>query len=234
MAISVHPEQVEEEVLGDTYVQLSGVSWKTFEGLSNRSRGGRLTYDSGELEIMSPSIYHEDYGGRLRDLVSIAAEILGIKVLSVGSTTWKAPVKKKGIEADAAFYLDPVKVAAGLALMERGDRDITRFPTPDLAIEIEMRRPGRNRRRIYAAVGAVEVWSFNGKRLVIERIQEDGRYEGRDSSGWFPISAEAIRQAILDRTPMDEAARRQATRDVVVGVLNQPDPPPGSVHSLKS
>jgi len=213
-----------EDTLGDTYVRLSGVSWKTFEGLSNRTRGGRLTYDRGELEIISPGIYHEDYGGRLRDFVSIAAELLGIKVLPLGSTTWKAPEKKKGVEADSAFYLDPIKVAEGLAWMERGEKAITRFPKPDLVIEIDMRRPSPNRRRIYAAIGAVEVWSFNSKRLVIEQLCEDGTYARSDSSRWFPIPAKEICRAILDPNPMEEASRRKATREFASRFLTPPGP----------
>ena len=45
----------ETSVPSDTYITLSGVDWATFEGLSERTRGGRIVYDDGELEIMSPN-----------------------------------------------------------------------------------------------------------------------------------------------------------------------------------
>jgi Uma2 family endonuclease len=215
-----------EDPLGDIYVQLSGVSWKTFEGLARRSRGGRLTYDAGELEIISPSIYHEDFGARLRELVFIAAERIGIRVLGVGSTTWKAPAKMKGVEADAAFYLDPRKVNDGLACMKRGEKQISQFPPPDLIIEIDMRRPSRSRRRIYAAIGAVEVWLFDGKRLVIEQLGENGEYSQAVASRWFPIPAELICRTILDPTPMDETSRRHATREFVARFVPSSSPSP--------
>ncbi len=40
----------------DNYITLWGIDWETFEGIANRTRGGRLTYDGGELQIKSPSI----------------------------------------------------------------------------------------------------------------------------------------------------------------------------------
>jgi Uma2 family endonuclease len=206
----------------DTYIVLSGIDWKTFERIADRTRGGRISYDDGELEIMSPSIHHEDYGSHLRIFVEVFCEALDIEALAVGSTTWKAPGPNKGIEADAAFYLDPAKLPAVVALKTRGEKDITRYPAPDLVIEIDMRRPDQDRLGIYAAIGAVEVWEFDGETIRIRRLGPDGSYADGDRSGWFPVSAGEIGAVLLEGT-QGVLARRKSMRAFVAELLARGD-----------
>ncbi len=199
----------------DTYIRMSGVSWEAFEGLADRTRGGRLAYDDGELEIMSPSFYHEDFGGSLKDLVVALGEATGIGVIELGSTTWKAPRAKKGVEADSAFYLDPAKLAAAEGPMEAGEKDITKFPAPDLVIEVDLRSPDADRSAIYAAIGAVEVWEFDGESARIRRLLPTGAYADAYRSGWFPIGPAEILDAV-GRSPREAASRRRAMREFAV------------------
>jgi len=206
---TTEPAGSDEPLLpSDTYITLSGIDWRTFEGIADRTRGGRITYDGGELEIMSPSRRHEGFTGRMRDLVAILSAAMGIEEIGLGSTTWKSPLANKGSEADAAFYLDPSKFPIVAGLDDEGEEDITRFPPPDLMIEIDMRSPAKDRLAVYAAIGAVEVWEFNGKTVRIRRLGPDGTYADVDRSGWLRISSALIATAIRDAPLGDEARRR--------------------------
>src|SRR5215813_7094846 len=61
-------------------LRLSGVDWQTYSRLLRafaERPGVRLTYDRGELEIMSPSLEHDDDGCFLGRLVYVLTEELG-------------------------------------------------------------------------------------------------------------------------------------------------------------
>jgi len=195
----------------DVYITLSGIDWETFDGIANRTRGGRVRYSDGELEIISPSLRHEDFGDRLRDLVAAFCGAMGIEAMALGSTTWKAPSALKGVEADAAFYLDSGKVAASSAGLDAAEEDVTKLPAPDLVIEIDMRRPDADRSAVYAAVGAVEIWEFDGAAIRIRRLRPNGSYVEVLRSGWFPVTAQEIATAIAD-APRSNTARRRFLR----------------------
>jgi len=70
----VHPDQ---------RVQLHGVRWQDYEALlamRGESSGTRLTYLDGEVELMTPSIDHEDLRTRLGRLLFAYAEETGIEL----------------------------------------------------------------------------------------------------------------------------------------------------------
>ena len=53
-------------------ILLTNISWKTYESLLNEltQQGGiRLTYDRGNLEIMTPSAPHEKYKKTIRTVL---------------------------------------------------------------------------------------------------------------------------------------------------------------------
>jgi Uma2 family endonuclease len=60
-------------------ILLKNISWKTYESLLNeltQQRGIRLTYDRGNLEIMTPSAPHEKSGELLGNFVEVLTAIL--------------------------------------------------------------------------------------------------------------------------------------------------------------
>src|SRR5687768_7933228 len=77
-----------EDVAWDEYEQL-------LEALADRP-GLRLTYDSGRLQIISPSRKHEKYKEIIGDLIKAVVDELGITAESSGSTTWKRKEDAKG------------------------------------------------------------------------------------------------------------------------------------------
>ncbi len=80
-------------------VLLNNISWKTYESLL-RDMGEihlRLTYDDGDLEIMTLSFGHENAGAWIGRLIFFLALETKLPLCSGGSTTLKTFLRKKGL-----------------------------------------------------------------------------------------------------------------------------------------
>ncbi len=169
--------------IGEQRVLLHNVSWATYKALLKDlgdSRSCRLAFDSGELEIMSPHIPHENSQISLGQMVIILAEELGIPCRALGSWTCERADLQKGIEADGCFYIKHARQVRGL---QKIDLDIS--PPPDLMIEVDFSTDSRNKLHICAALGVPEHWRFNGSVLEI-RVLKSGRYFDAFESLAFP------------------------------------------------
>jgi Uma2 family endonuclease len=151
----------------------------------------RITYDRGDLELMSPSTEHEEYAELFGQLIFLVTLELGIPFLALGTTTWRKQAKDRGLEADKCFYLASLPRIRG----KKHKLDLGLDPPPDLAIEIEISRSALDRMGIYAALRVPEVWRFDGERLRAEALQEDGTYATVTTSPSFPF------------LPLEEVAR---------------------------
>src|SRR5918999_809823 len=91
----------------DAQVFLSDVDWETYEKLraSDRNRNVRMTYDDGDLVLMSPSKLHERIAELLARLILVWTEEFGIAMQSCGSMTFKRKDLKKGFEPDKCYYI---------------------------------------------------------------------------------------------------------------------------------
>src|SRR5205809_7205282 len=85
------------------YLRLSHGDSRTYSRLLRafaERPGIRLTYDHGELEIMSPLLEHDDDGRFLGDLVFVLTEELGLPLKRGGSTTLRRRARRRGVEPD--------------------------------------------------------------------------------------------------------------------------------------
>ena len=82
-----------------TVVALDRVSWATFTSLASESRGGRLAYDRGRLEIISPSLSHENVMSLLCRFIEMFAQEQGIDLVAAGSVTLGRDDLGRDIEA---------------------------------------------------------------------------------------------------------------------------------------
>jgi Uma2 family endonuclease len=203
----------------ESRVVLEPVSWSLYEQLLAElgdSRGTRLAYDDGRLEIMSPSDSHEDVKKIVARLIETYAFILDIDVQGYGSWTMNRKQKKKGIEPDECYYVQSFP-----SIAQRKRLDLTRDPPPDLAIEVDISGSSLPKQPIYAAIGVPEIWHFDGKRFAILRRDESGSYIGSQHSACFPdlpidevnrfvqiglrsrqpAAVKALRQWLKDRAP---------------------------------
>jgi Uma2 family endonuclease len=206
MSTVVEPARWTAAAAVERRIRLSGVDWETFQKLAMTTRGGRFAFDRGVLEIMSPGPLHESYKGVLGDFVRSVVRNLGVPWLPMGSTTWGREEADRGIEADECFYLTPEKIDAANDALARKSNDPAEYPPPDLAVEVDLSRPEVDRAAIYATLGVIEVWRFDGESLVVEQLQEDGTYTPAEASRFLPIRAEDIRRWLVDEDTRNRSA----------------------------
>jgi Uma2 family endonuclease len=170
-------------------LRLSDVDWRTYSRLLRifaETPGVRLTYDRGELEIMSPLLEHDDEGRFLGRLVVILTEELGLPIKAGGSVTLRRRRRSRGIEADESFWITAAPRMAG-----RQRLDLRKDPPPDLTIEVDVSRSSLDRFKIYAALGVPEVWRLEGDEMTFHILDEEGKYITSACSRSFPLVAPA-------------------------------------------
>lgn len=184
---------------GEHRVVLRGVGWEGYQSILRMvgDQPVRMTYDRGDVELMSPLPKHERKKSLLGQFVRILAREFRIAVMPMGSTTWSREDLDKGLEADESFYLGDLQ-----RLKDPDNIDLDADPPPDLAIEIEITRSALDRIGIYGALRVPEVWRFDGRKLRVLLRQDDGTYRDSVTSPSFPD------------VPMDEIARFAAEEGI--------------------
>ena len=168
---------------GEQRVLLSEVSWEAYEAFLKcwAERPVRLTYDNGNLEIMSPLLSHEQYGALLRRMIETYTVEQNVPVYSGGATTFRRQAKKRGLEPDACYWIQNERRMRG-----QKEFDPERDPPPDLAIEVDITSSSLDRMGIYASLGIPEVWRCDGETLTVQLLQPDGSYAPAPRSAALP------------------------------------------------
>jgi Uma2 family endonuclease len=185
-------------------IVLHNISWSTYEGILGdvQDRAIHLTYDRGDLEIMSPSDEHERMKRLVGRMIETLTEVRGIPIRSAGSTTFKKQLLKRGLEPDECYY-----IANEARMRGRDTIDLDRDPPPDLAVEIDITRSSLNRMDIYAALGVPEIWRCEDARIVIHILQDDGTYSKGVASLSFPdLSLAQFNGHLARRNDTDETS----------------------------
>jgi len=164
--------------LAEHRVLLDGVSWRTYSALVDESEhaGGRMTYDQGTLEIMSPLMPHESGKRMLGRMIEMFTLLRGIEIRSSASTTFRRTDLKRGFEADESYY---IQFAAHIR--SKREIDLSIDPPPDLVVEIEMTRSAIDKLRLFASMVIPEVWRYDGNTLWIGSHQKDRYVETKFS-----------------------------------------------------
>ncbi len=180
---------------GETRILVANASWTLYEGFVKNlpeSSPIRTAFDGRDMEIMVKGPIHDYFSERLGLFVMTLAGQLGIRIMPQAETTWIRPEIERGTEADRCYYLDPAKIASAVAALGRRVNDVAAYPNPDLAIEVDITVPKADRAGIYAALGVVELWIFDGEILTIERLDEQGRYQAVEQSGFLRVRADQV------------------------------------------
>jgi Uma2 family endonuclease len=180
-------------------IHLSGISWKTYETLLEElsDRCLRMTYNRGNLEIMTPSPEHELSKKIIGRFVETLAEEFAVKIYPLGSTTLKRP-ELSGAEPDECFYIRNIALVRGKRRL-----DLTQDPAPDLVLEIDVTSGSGNRLHVYADLGVPEVWIYNGESLVIKQLQNDTYVTSPTSQFFANISIPEIAIFLQQAETMD-------------------------------
>ena len=177
-------------------------SWDDYERLLEKlsdSSHARVSYDSGRLEILSPSRPHGRYEWFINVLVMAFCETRGLKLCGFGHATWSSKSLAKGIEADACFYVKtPVPHGRDFSL----ETD----PPPDICVEVDITRNSLKKLSIYAALGIPEVWIYDESGFHFYSLV-DGKYSVIEVSNFLSgltgsILGEAM-EACRQGDPMD-------------------------------
>lgn len=175
-------------------VLLRNVSWETYERLlaeREENRVPRFAFDQGMLEIVSPSSEHESISYYIGLLVAVFAEVTGVDVYGVGSTTFKRADVQRGFEPDSCFYIQNEELVRGKA---RIDLDVD--PPPDLVIEVDITSPSLDKLPIYAQMGVSEVWRYDGDDLSFFTLDQGQYSEVATSAVLPPITAQVVSELV--------------------------------------
>jgi Uma2 family endonuclease len=188
---------------------LSCIPWETYvlysDGLGPRHV--RVTYDQGEMEVMTLSSHHENDKKRLGRLVETLTEELEIDIASFGSMTFRNAELLRGLEADDCYWIENEPHVRG-----RKDIDLDNDPPPDVALEVEISRSSLNRMSIYAALRVPEVWRWDGETLSVHLLTTRGAYRVSKCSKAFPFLPLDDLRAFLVRNDLSETQLIRAFR----------------------
>ena len=97
-------------------VVFHNISWSAYEQILSalgESRSSRLTYDQGTLEITRPLEEHESTVRLIELFIRILVVELGLKIKTMGSSTYNRPDLQRGAEPDNSFYIQNQPQVAG-------------------------------------------------------------------------------------------------------------------------
>jgi Uma2 family endonuclease len=182
-------------------LRLCCIPWEAYVAFTEMlgDRPIRVTYDRGEMEVMSPSNRHENRKRLLGRLIEELTMELDIDIASGGSTTFCREDLERGLEPDECYWIEHEPIVRG-----REDIDLEKDPPPDLALEIEISRSALDRMSIYAALGVPEVWRWDGKKLTVHVRTTRGTYRKSDRSKAFPFLPVTEFVGFLERTNLSE------------------------------
>ena len=153
---------------------LHGVPWAAYVALRDAlddHAGLKMTYLRGTLELMSPSLLHEDAKKIIARLVEVWAMECDVDLRGFGGATFRREAKQRGLEPDECYKLGKLD-----------DDDV-----PDIAIEVIVTAGLVDKMAVYAGLGVPEVWEWrpSTRTIAVHRLVGD-RYEHRDRSDVLP------------------------------------------------
>ena len=164
-------------------VVLHGVPWKIYRRLREMPENNniRMTYDRGELEIMSPSAEHEGIAYLIGKLIDVWTMELNVPIRSCRTMTIRRSALDCGFEPDNCYYVQHEP-----QMWNKKNIRFTTDPPPDLAVEVETTRSLLNKMEVYAAFGVPELWRWRGNALTVLALSPEGQYVARPTSICFP------------------------------------------------
>jgi Uma2 family endonuclease len=181
----------------DPQVVLRNVSWETYEKLLQDLSDcsvPHLTYDHGDLEIVSPTRQHEEFNRTIHSVVETFAVEPNIRIRLLGSTTFKRSDLKQGFEPDSCFYLGSADRIRGKEKIDASDD-----PPPDLVVEIDVTSSSIPRMPIYAHFGVPEVWQYDGVSFRMWKLKRNA-YISLDRSLALPKLTPQLLEDFLSKS----------------------------------
>jgi Uma2 family endonuclease len=198
------------ETLGEQRVVMEPVRWSTYVALLEDAsfRRGRMNYDRGVLEIMSPSKSHEQIACLIGRMIETFTEERQIEIVSVASLTVKLESLQRGFEADEAYYIRRADQVRGLE-----ELDFTLHPAPDLLVEVDISHSSIGKLPIFAAFGVLEVWRYRDASLTVCQLKDNGYRETSQSDVLPGFPLEVIGPVLARRNEVGETQLIRSFRE---------------------
>ncbi|MEC4814751.1 MAG: Uma2 family endonuclease [Scytonema sp. PMC 1069.18] len=199
--------------LAETRTVLKDISWQTFKTMlaeMSNQRNTRLAYDNGILEIMSPLMPHENSNRLIEGFVLVLCEEFGKEVKSAGSLTLTRDDLEQGGEPDSSYYIQNES-----RVRNKESIDLATDPPPDLVLEVEYSRPKVDKLKLYASMGILEFWRFNGSTLRIYTLSGGQYSEVQLSPTFAPVPVQEIPRFIQESRKNGQIATTRAFRNWV-------------------
>ncbi len=204
----------------DQVVTLENLHWSMYENIS-AMKGDRavprLIYNQGRLTLVSPSHVHEHDGDRLDRIVMAVCSELEIDCHPAGSTSFRPPESKDGVEGDKTYYIAREPEMRGVRELNQAD-----LPPPDLVIEVEYTHKANDALEVWKKLGVPEAWVYNATRRSLRLLHRDeaGPYVESSHSRAFPfLSTDEITRWVNDPTRESESRWERRLREWVRAVL---------------
>jgi Uma2 family endonuclease len=187
----------------DASVTFNDVSWAEYEELLEQvgeAPGLRISYDNGNLHIVTISAEHEKYAVFINSLIAGIRLRLRMNILAFGSATMRKRKRSKGNEPDACFYVQTAPLIGNKIQL-----DFETDPPPDIAVEIDVHHDSRPRFPVYAALGVPEIWRYDGQAMTIYQLakgreeSETPLYVQSDASAALPMLTAQLLTEMIER-----------------------------------
>ena len=167
LSVRSDTEQEQRLIMPGTY------DWHQFEALETllvESRGLRITYLDGAIELMTIGEPHELIKKSLAMLLEAYLIEMGIEFIPVGNATRRSQAKGVSFEPDESYYLHKQKA------------------NPDLAIEIILTSGNLQKLEKYRRFQIPEVWLWENAQLRVYALvdETDETYQEMDRSQLLP------------------------------------------------
>jgi Uma2 family endonuclease len=206
----------------EQHVLLRNASWETYERLlaeREERRCPRFFYDRGVLEILSPSAEHDMTSRIIATLVELLAEEADTDVENAGSTTFKRQDLSRGFEPDECFYFGDGAGRVRRIVAERGNLNLdSGDPVPDLVVEVDITSPSLEKLPIYSRLGILEVWRYDGERLVVLLLDKTSYVEAPESAVLPGATCAALTRLVTEGLSLDRRVWRRRVREAAQGL----------------
>ena len=179
-------------------VTFGNTTWNDYETLLDEVGEAshlRLSYNKGNLKIMTLSSLHENYSALVQDIVRQVSMQKRIKVLCYKSSTMKVTKELKGVEPDGCFY-----VQSADKLPDKLRIDFSKDPMPDIILEVDIYHDSKVKFEIYAAFGVKEIWRYDGQKFEMYELQKSAEYKEVKKSKSLPILTAKVLTGFLNQS----------------------------------
>lgn len=147
-----------KSVITEKRILLKKVNWTKFNEILaelGRDRTVHLTYDRGQLEMMTPLEIHDRAQRLLDSLLIVVADEADETLHRLGSILLMQPQEGLAIQPFAAYYLDypPAPITTR-------ELDLSAIAPPDLVVDVMLGEGNMNRSALFEALQIPELWRY--------------------------------------------------------------------------